>query len=201
MGKIYEVKSEFSPEQKDGYNLLLKATIGDLFDSVRGIGPDLFVVRHFTEQSISEICKGVIALRDDSDLYELQRRQRLLIEKVDNAFENARAFITRPTSVYQSYDDEKAVIIVSCKDGYFGCGWYNSSGSGKKGLMLAALLLYAFGFLNAGIDKVLWKATYMCLPYEVNIGDPKAVDRLIIDSMKNEIIKQNNENIHIKCKI
>ena len=198
MIRTYELNSGFSFEQKDGYNLMLPVTIGKLFDYVRGTGPDLFVLKRYTEAGITELTKGVVGLAPDTDVYELKRRQLSLFDKVDGEFDNAKEYITDTSRIYQISDEFNSVVIVKCKDGYLGCGWYDDTGASRKGFMLAGLLLYTLGLINADVDKIFWEATYFYLPYEVDINDPKTVDNIIFRSMEEEIIKQNRENSSVR---
>ena len=198
MVKTYEIKQGFSFEQQDGYNLLLKDTIGWIFAYFRGAGPALFVVRHFTDNGSSLFTKGVIGLRDDTDLKDLLGKQQNLSDRIDGEFEAAREYITRPSRVYQIHDESYSVVTVKCKDGYFGCGWYDSDATSRKGLMLAGMFLYALGLINVKIDPIFWEVTYKYLPYEITFGNPALVDQMIFKSMEEDIIKQNSEKTQVR---
>ncbi len=194
MAEIYKlIPSGFSFKKVDGYNKVLPITIGKYFEHARGVGTDLYIVKHYTKLSSTELARGYVPTGTVENAHELRQKQIELASKLDSTKNKASAYISSPTMVYQSKEGEYAMVFVSCKDGYIGCGWYDHAATPKKGLKLAAFVLYALGVINAKVDETLWEVTYNYLPYDSELGRSEVADEIIFDSMKAEVIRRNNE--------
>jgi hypothetical protein len=194
MAEIYKlIPSGFSFQKADGYNKVLPITIGKYFEHARGVGTDLYIVKHYTNSGATELTRGYVPTGTVNNAAELREKQIKLEKMLDDAKDAATEYITAPTKVYQSRNEEYAIMFVPCKDGFIGCGWYDHAGTKKKGLKLAAFVLYAYGVINAGVDEVFWEVTYKYLPYDSELGRSEVADKIIFDSMKSEVIRRNNE--------
>lgn len=193
MAEMYKfIPSGFSFKKADGYNKVLPITIGQYFEHARGVGTDLYIVKHYTKHGSAELARGYVPTGNIENAKELYEKQKELEAKLDQAKDVASEYISKPTKIYQNREGEYAVVFVSCKDGYIGCGWYDHAGTRKKGLKLAAFVLYALGFINAENDEVFWEVTYKYLPYDSELGRSEIADDIILKSMKAEIIERNN---------
>ena len=192
MAELYQlIPSGFSFEKVDGYNKVLPATIGKYFEHARGDGTNLFVVKHYAKEKTTVLSKGYIP--DGADELTLSVAQIELNAFLDKEKERAVARIGDiQTKVYQHREGSNSVVFVSCQDGLIGCGWYDPASS-PKGLKMAAFVLYAYGFINAKMDKVFWKVTYKYLPYDSELGRSDEADKAIIESLQPEILRRNNE--------
>lgn len=198
MAEIFElIPAGFSFKKADGYNKVLPITIGRYFEHARGVGTDLYIVKHYTKQSSTELARGYVPTGTIENARELRQKQIELASKLDGTKEKASAYISTPTMVYQSKEGEYAMVFVSCKDGYIGCGWYDHAATPKKGLKLAAFVLYALGAINAKVDETLWEVTYNYLPYDSELGRSDEADKVIFESMKSEIVRRNNTSAKV----
>ena len=202
MAKLLQiVPAGFSFEKIDGYNKVLPQTIGKYFEHIRGSGTDLYVVKHYYFNGGSTLlAKGYIPAEEKIDVDSLSHKQDRLITLLDSEKRPAAAFITTPKKIYKKRDGEYSVVFTPCQDGLIGCGWYDNADTPRKGPMMASYLLYAYGLLNAEVDKIFWEAAHNYLPYATELGQNEQVediDKMIFDSMKETIIKQNNRKTKI----
>lgn len=186
------IPSGFSFEEVDGYNKLPPIVIGKYFEHARGVGTDLYVVKHFTSTSSTILAKGYVPTGDVGNAAELMSKQKALISMLDKERNSAISQIKNPSDVYQTRDGQFSVVFVPCKDGFIGCGWYDHVGTKRKGLKLAAFVLYAYGIINVKIDPELWEVTYKYLPYDSELGRADFADNVIFSTLKDEVIARNN---------
>ncbi len=199
MAEMYKmIPSGFSfKKSPDGLNKVLPATIGKYFEELRGVGTDLYVIKHFYKtRGAIEIGRGFVPTGAIENAAELRQKQLELEAKLDEAKTEAVRYCNKPTKVYQAKVDEFALAFIPCQDGLIGCGWYDHADTSKKGLRMAASVLYALGLINAENDEVLWEVAYKYLPYEAELSDN--ADQILWDSLKEEVIKRNNAPIVIK---
>jgi len=194
MADLYKlIPSGFSFEQVDGYNKVLPRTIGQYFVHARGNGTDLYVVKHYTKSGSTILAKGYAPTSEDVGNYEeLYQYQERLAKLLDKEQPTAASRIDSGDSTYQNRDGKYAFVFVKCKDGFIGCGWYDHAATARKGLKMAAFVLYAYGSLNRDRDPILGEVTQYYLPYDTELGRWEVADSIILDSMKKEIIKRNN---------
>jgi hypothetical protein len=193
MAEIFKlIPAGFSFKEADGYRLVLPATIGKYFEHARGIGTDLYVVKHYTTKGSTELTRGYVPTGNIQNATELRQRQKELTSRLDSDRNTAMLGIQAVTDVYQNRKSEYSTVFVKCKDGVIGCGWYDHANTKKKGLKLAAFLLYALGIINAENDPTLWEATYRYLPYDSEMGRTDVADEIILSTLKAEVIERNN---------
>jgi len=193
MAELFKlIPSGFSFDKVDGYNKILPVTIGRYFEHARGVGTDLYILKHYNTSGDTQLARGYVPTGTIENASELRRKQLELEARLDAAKSDAAKAITTPERTYQTRDGEYAIVFVPCKDGYIGCGWYDHAGTAKKGLKLAAFVLYALGFINAEYDEVLWEVTYKYLPYDSELGRSEIADQIILESLKDEVVRRNN---------
>lgn len=193
MAEIYKlIPAGFSFKEADGYRLVLPTTIGRYFEHARGIGTDLYVVKHYTAKGSSELTRGYVPTGSIQNATELRQRQKELTSRLDSDRNAAMLSINAVADVYQNRTSEYSTVFVKCKDGVIGCGWYDHANTKRKGLRLAAFLLYALGIINAENDPTLWEAAYRYLPYDSEMGSTGAADKIILDTLKEEVVERNN---------
>ncbi|MCQ2571336.1 MAG: hypothetical protein MJ154_03790 [Candidatus Saccharibacteria bacterium] len=177
----------------DGYNKVLPSIIGRYFEDARGVGTDLYVIKHYGKGKRSTIlAKGYVPTGNVENALELKSKQDNLISMLDEEQITAASQIKQPSDIYQTREGQYSIVFVSCKDGCIGCGWYDHVGTKKKGLMLAASVLYAYGFINAEIDPIFWEATYKYLPFDSELGRSEDADKIIVDELRKTIVSRNN---------
>ena len=197
MGYFNVNYGKFTLPEVDGYKMILPQTIGRYFEHARGFGPDLFIVKHYTEGGATEMLRGIIPRTrleqlNEKELDCLCNKQTELSSWLDHEEKRVEA-IRFDRKIYQSLEHDFSIIIVQCKDGLIGCGWFDYARTAKRGLKMAAFLLYTIGILNVEYDKTLWEMTWSNLPYDVDIGRTEVIEKIIADSMKDDIIKANTD--------
>ena len=199
MAKLYKIiPPGFSFKKVDGYNQVLPRTIGAYFEHSRSIGTDLFVVKHYKQDgSVTELMRGYVPTEPDgtitpSKLKELTENQKTLLCMIDQAAPAAKDAIKVPRDIYQERRDCYNAVFVKSVDGVFGCGWYDNEGTAKKGLKLAAFVVYAFAMINSEIDKDLWEASFRYLPYDSELGRADKADEIIMTTLEEAVIARNN---------
>ena len=203
MSNILEVNfANFSYEKCCEYNLPLPEMIAQFFEHMRGIGPDAFVVKRYTLNeegtlTTDEIMRGCVPT-SACDLKAIHQAQLSLSSNLDLCAEEARRTITRSISnIYELRHDYANLVFVNCDGGIIGCGWYDSARTIRKGLKLAAFMLYVLGSIN-GWDKTLLTAIYNYLPYESTfslIESEKASN--IMASVLADKVKANTGRPHV----
>ncbi len=188
---------KFALPEKNGYRLILPQTIGKYFEHARGFGPDLFIVKHYKNGETTEMLRGIIPRTkleqlNNDELRKLKQKQTDLSEWLDHEEKRVEGIKTEK-KIYQSLEHDFSIIVVQCQDGLMGCGWFDYARTAKRGLKMAAFLLYTIGILNVDRDKTLWEMTWSNLPYDVDIGRTDIIDKIIFDSMQDDIIKANTE--------
>lgn len=178
---------------KGGYALVPTEAIKAFYESLRGIGPDLYVVAHFSRSE--EETPPTVLMRGwvpplpgykNGDIETLQQKQTLLLEYLTATVQSGEvtAALKRPSDIYQrQIQHGYNLVFLCCKDGYIGCGWYDHAHTPQKGGRLAAFLLYALGLLNADQDPVLWSAAYRYLPYDSSLGSVEDADKALYLSL------------------
>lgn len=188
---------KFSLPEVDGYRMMLSQTIGEYFEHARGFGPDLFIVKHYKNGEATEMLRGIIPRTkleqlSKDELLKLKRYQNDLSEWLDHEEKRVEGIKTEK-KIYQSLEHDFSIIVVQCQDGLMGCGWFDYARTAKRGLKMAAFLLYAIGVLNSDRDKILWEITWANLPYDVDIGRTDIIEKIIFDSMRDDIIEANTD--------
>ena len=180
----------FTFERAAGYNIVPGNIIGDYFTHARGSGTDLFVVRIYSETgTIKEICRGYVPTGEVTNAIALRQKQIELGVAMDQAFEDAESVLcVKPNGIYQKHTDEGYdVLFVNSDNGFFSCGWYDNAGTARKGLKMAAFMVYVYGFINSE-DKRLWETAYKFLPYDTELGRADVADEIIIEGLRALII-------------
>ncbi len=188
--------AHFSFEKRDGYNLVPAEIIAHFFQYMRGIGPDAFIIKHyvFTEDATfsaqTEIMRGCIPTETTIDRRIIRQHQQELEVELDTHAVEAKSRIKEYTSkIYQRQHRGNDIVFVRCQDGIMGCGWYDSAHTTRKGLKLAAFMLYALGSINN--DAHLLTAVYNYLPYDSELTIAEAnqasdiIVKLLADKAKN----------------
>ena len=189
------IPSGFSFEEVDGYNKVLPRTIGQYFKHARGNETDLYVVKHYTKSKSTVLAKGYApTTKKVSNAEELAICQDKLADMLDKEQTSAASYIANSDELttWQKLEGKYAVIFAPCKDGIIGCGWYDHAGTAKKGLKMAAFVLYAYGFINKDRDEILGEVTQYYLPYNSELGRWEVAEDIIYRSMKPEVIEGNN---------
>ena len=197
MGFYNVTFEEFTLPEINGYRMILPQTIGKYFEHARGFGPDLFIVKHYKNGEATEMRRGIIPRTkleqlSMDELVKLRQKQVELSEWLDHEEKRIEGIKTEK-KIYQSLEHDFSIIVVQCQDGLMGCGWFDYARTAKRGLKMAAFLLYTIGFLNADRDKTLWEMTWSNLPYDVDIGRTEVIERIITDSMQERIAEASSE--------
>ena len=185
----------FSFEVSNGYYKIPIEIIGDYYKHARGTCVDLYLVKHFNRESSTDICRGMISEEHYTVTLEtkraLQSKQYALSLYLDKHLTAAKREIVRSTDFYQAHEGDFSAIYARAKDGdYIGCGWWDHAGTMKKGLKMAAFVMYAFGFINAPNDEELWETTYKYLPYGSELGRSDIADAIIRHRIEGGDIQQ-----------
>ncbi len=198
MANIIQFKpatAHFSFEKRGGYNLVPAEIIACFFQYMRGIGPDAFILKHyvFTEDATlsnhSEIMRGCIPTEAIDRRTIRQHQQELEVELDTYAVEAKERIKEYASRIYQRQHRGNDIVFVRCQDGIMGCGWYDSAHTTRKGLKLAAFMLYALGSINN--DAELLTAVYNYLPYDSELTIAEAnqasdiIVKLLADKAKN----------------
>ena len=197
MGFYNVTFEEFTLPEINGYRMILPQTIGKYFEHARGFGPDLFIVKHYKNGETTEMLRGIIPRTkleklSTDELKKLRQKQVELSEWLDHEEKRVEKIKTEK-KIYQSLEHDFSIIVVQCQDGLMGCGWFDYARTAKRGLKMAAFLLYTIGFLNADRDKTLWEMTWSNLPYDVDIGRTEVIEKIITDSMQEGIAEASSE--------
>ncbi len=192
----------FSFEVSNGYYKIPIEIIGDYYTHARGTSADLYIVRRFSRESSMDICHGVIRNKDYTltpDMKKaLQPKQYALSFYLDKHLAAAKREIVRSTDFYQVHEGDFSAVYARAKGGdYIGCGWWDHAGTMKKGLKMAAFVLYAFGFINAPNDEELWETTYKYLPYGSELGRSDIADAIIKYRIEGDDIHQTERTFTI----
>ena len=178
--------SDIAFEIVDGYRMVLMTIISAYYEHARGVGADAFIVKHYRNcQSAKKIGEGVIPPSSPMDTELLEELESFLDRKKGWAEINISAI---PTCIVKAQEKELGLnaTYVRCQDGIIACGWYDSGHTAKRGLKMAAFVLYALGILNVKYDEDLWLITYKYLPYDSELGRPYVADRFIADGIAAE---------------
>lgn len=195
MAQIYEfIPAGFSFRKERGYNMILPVTIGKYFEHARGIGTDLYVIKYYGQDGEqTELTRGCIPTGKAFDTVKLKKKQIDLTTFLDTESAKALQTVTKTSRVYQKRLGKNSIVYIKAKGGVIGCGWYDNANTPKKGLKLAAFVLYALGTINPGVDEILWEAAYHYLPYDSELGRNDIADEIILSSMQDEVVRRNNE--------
>ena len=184
MAKVYRLPLPNQPtahfsREKGGYILVAPEIIGRFFEYMRGIGPDAFIIKKYTKREDgvvvgSEIMRGCVPTEAYNRTIIRQKQRQLEAELDARAIEAFDAIRGRIARNYQIRNHGNDVVFVKTNDGIVGCGWYDSAHTIKKGLKMAAFMLYALGILNAKNDNDLFRAVYNYLPYDSELTSTEA---------------------------
>jgi hypothetical protein len=200
-GKIIHLQpAHFSFEKRGGYNVILPEIIAQFFEYMRGIGPDAFIIKSYTFSegntgpSSTEIMRGCVPT-EAIDRKSIRQAQLSLEAELDSQAEEASRRIKGRTSrVFQNRNHGNDVVYVRCRNGIMGCGWYDSAHTVRKGLKMAAFMLYALGTINGDTDETLLTAIYNYLPYDSELSSSeadKATD-IIVRVLTDKALQQNS---------
>lgn len=147
-----------------GYNVVPKSLALQIFQDLRG--KDCrdcasFVVRREGESHLL----GTISIGGDKTLTDGYRMRECCEFALANVPKIVRASDVRVVKE----DDGHSAVYVRGDEAVFGVCYYDNAKS-AKGAMMAALLLYAFAFLNMFIDFDLFKNAFSYLPFVPSIG-------------------------------
>ena len=167
--------ARFSHEKRYGYNVVLPEMIALFFEYMRGIGPDAFIVKIYQDDHTThEIMRGCVPT-EAYDRIKIREAQISLEAELDvQSIDAAKSIKGRVSRIYQNRNHGNDVVFVKCKDGIVGCGWYDSAHTVRKGLKMAAFMLYALGSLNGPTDETLLTAVYNYLPYDSELTSAEA---------------------------
>lgn len=183
-------------DRRHGYTLATPLMVSRFFEYMRGSGgPDVFLIKnyHLGEDNTligDEIQKGCIPMESAKKATVMQSQKRLENDLDAFAIE-AREHIGKYVAhVYSMRNHGNNLVYVKTRNGIMGSGWYDSAHSKRKGLKLAAMMLYAIGSLSLGFDKTLFEAVYNYLPFDSDLDQTEA-DRVsdIITNALAELIK------------
>lgn len=189
-------------QKVDGYNILFPGIISKYYEHARGIGTDVFVVKHYTnDEKSSELMRGHIPpveIKEDDDeeekrkiidaLKDIFEKQEELVKSLDDESKTAYdETLIEPYSIHEwRGGNGLASVFVRCQDGVIGCGWYDSTKTRQKALKMASFVLYATGYINHDTDKSFWETTYSCLPYDSPLGRSDIADDIINEALYEE---------------
>ena len=189
--------AHFSYEKCCGYNLPIPEMIAQFFEYMRGIGPDAFIIKRYrlNEEgtlTTDEIMRGCVPT-SANDKKTIRQAQVNLSSELDARAEEAREYIRDETSrVYELLNRGNNVIFVRCSEGIMGCGWFDSAHTLRKGLKLAAFMLYVLGSINKW-DNILLTAVWNYLPYEstFSFAESEKASDIIAMVLADKAVTQN----------
>lgn len=194
-GKVINFPSSF--QRSCGYFVVPSEIITEFFKYVRGIGPDSFVVKSYdfgnggANFTSYEIMRGGMPDSKDTNEIKTVRRNQFFAEALlESHASNAYRYI-QERRVYQVHDANACAVYIKCNRGMIGCGWYDfNCTNGKKGMLLAALMLYAFASINGKTDEELLKSAYSFLPYgsEMTATDAEKISNIIVEFLTKQVI-------------
>lgn len=179
MAEIIEFKAsatKSSPVTQTGYIKVPQIIIGRYFAYELGDGIDLYAIKHFKSFGFEEeIDRGYVPQgKKIKDVKDLLAKQTVLLRKLSE--DNERLPDLSKTDIWQDSADGYATAFIRCADGIIGCGWFDHARTQKKGLKMAAFLLYAFGQINAGYDEKLSEVTRNYIPYNTPLSRSDLVE-------------------------
>ena len=195
MAEIIKLFNDLSFEKVDGYNIPFSRIISDYHEHARGIGPDVFVVKHYTnDNNGNELIRGYSPTDRIGYMKTIVENQdtiaAILDERREEAMEAIKIAIKNDSSAIYKWSDEShgiACIFIQCKRGIIGSAWLDSKKTIRKAQKMAAFVLYAIGYINSTFDKVLFDISFNTLPYEVSsFGRGEKADEIILKAIENE---------------
>lgn len=196
-GKVINFPSSF--QRSCGYYVVPSEIIMKFFRYVRGIGPDSFVVKNYefsdeTSFTSHEIMRGGMPDTKDSNQIRIVRRNQFFAEALlESHASHAYRYIRDNRHVYQIHDGNACAVYIECRGGLIGCGWYDyNCANGKKGMLLAAFMLYALASINGKTDEELRKTAYNFLPYgsEMTAVDAEKISNIIVEYLADKAIER-----------
>ena len=136
--------------------------VQDLFDELRGNGPDLFkIVRFGKDNEYKEVQNGLLPY--DAEFSEV------VYDSLSNFIKSHSKDkeVSGASDFFEAEDEEHCLyaIFIPSSDGVVAVGWYGKDGNLSKAKMMACYAMYAFGLMSISKDKVLYEACYKHLPY------------------------------------
>ena len=175
------------------YYLVPPEVTKDIYEMCRGAEPDdAAVYITFSEEKPTTLAMSCMGKHTTSlAATAAETVEDFVIAKYQSAKQQIAAqpgvhFATIPSDVGCS------AIYAQGEQGIIGVGFYDHANS-RKGQLMAALLLYTFGLLNARIDNLLGMATYCYLPYEMGIDRSMLAD---IEQILRDYIQSGRNGTH-----
>ena len=149
-----------------GWNLIPRDLGKELFEELRG-GDNHDYVTVLVFSGSEEHVLDYIPVGTDKPTMKLAEA---MVDLKDYVVDNAPEDELTPADIRVCHDEGGFNAVYAQGDcGLVAVGYYDNAKS-SKGLMMCALMMYLFAYVNATKDEALFKSVYNYLPFDKEVG-------------------------------